>query len=1588
MDNIIIKNAHENNLKGIDLEIPKGKIVLITGVSGSGKSSIIHDVIYKEAQRLFVESMNNESRRLIKSFGNVNVDSIIGLSPSVAVSQKTNSFSSSSTVGTLSEIYDYLRLLMARFGETSIDIKPLKQQRRLFSFNTPYGACPECRGIGMQEFINPKLIIKDENLSLRQGALKITLPNGYTVYSQVTIDVLDKVCNIEGFNVDIPWKNLTQSNKAIILYGSDKIKIPFGKHSLESRMKWTGITAKPREEGYYRGIIPIMEEILKRDRNANILKFVSSQECEHCNGARLNKEALSFYFDGNNIADFSEMDIFQLKDFFSKNNPQFEKSIALNNLAQQILLRCEALIDLGLGYLKNSRKASSLSSGELQRIRLAKISQSELSGLLYIFDEPSVGLHSADQIPLIKLMQRIKSKGNTILLIEHEHNMFQIADYIIEIGPKAGKYGGEIVFQGDYNTFLKSKIPNSITQKYFFKELHNEENIRSYKAEKKSFIELKNVNTNNLKSINATFYLNTLNVVCGVSGSGKSSLIIDTLIPDFERENPKYITSNSKLPKQIITINQKAIGRTPRSNPATYTKVFDKIRALFAKLPAAKEQGLKSSHFSFNTKGGRCEECQGAGYNTVGMHFIGNVEVICDKCGGNRFQENILEIKYKGKNIKEILDFRIEEAVVFFEDIKQIHTMLNTMHKLGLGYLTLGQRATSLSGGEAQRIKLAAEMVKNTKAGSLYIFDEPSTGLHSYDVDIFMHAIDKLIENGHTIIIIEHHTGIIKRAGHIIELGTGSGDNGGNIVFEGSIKNLQKSNTLTAKAINANFNIPEFIEHTVEDDKSQINFYAVNTNNLKNQDISIPKNELSVFTGVSGSGKSSMSYDTIFKTGRDAFFETFPTYLRSRMDNKSDAKFDNFTGLTPCISINHKKSKASLRSTLGTYSGIYDLYRLLYSRISTDINGKICTHESGFFSFNKQSGACEQCNGLGEITLPDSHSYIDNPEKRILDGAISKNKIAKFYVDKNGQYYWTLIRLCEVLNIDINKPWNNLSGKDKSIILYGNKEILLDVEWKYERKNKAGKHSFKGYWQGISNLIFEEYKRKHADHRAANFDSIMKQEPCSECNGNRLNNNVLSYRIEGLNIADLSEKDIATTKIILEGWQNNLSKKNSIIANDILNEILKKLNTLIELDLGFLSINRNLNSLSGGELQRVSIASSLGARMSNITYIFDEPSRALHPKNRLQVLKKIKQLCSLGNTVIAVEHSDEFINNADNIFNFGLGAGAKGGRIEKIGIAKYKSIFKNEAIIRKQIIKSEKVIEIKSAFANNLKNIDLIIPINGITAVKGVSGSGKSSLVRDVIHSSFVTNTPKNCKSISGLNHFDDCTYISSEFAESSSSQNISAYLKIIDNIRKIFASTPKAVADKCKPNFFSNNANAKCLQCNGQGEINVQMDFMSSTHEPCPECNGSGFNSTIDAYKFEGKTIAEVQSLSIDKAYKLFANEDKIASNLNMLIEIGLGYLPLSQKLRDLSLGEVQRLKLAHKIILANKEKTLFLLDEPSKGLSKNDIQPLFNILDKLLTQGHSIIMIEHNPIIINNSDFVIELGPGAGAEGGFHVS
>ena len=924
MDNIVIKGAKEHNLKNIDITIPKDKLVVITGLSGSGKSSLAFDTLYAEGQRRYVESLSSYARMFLGQMEKPDVDYIDGLSPAISIDQKTTSKNPRSTVGTVTEIYDYLRLLYARIGiphcpkcgkevqRQSIDqivdkvmslgegtkiqilapvirgkkgehkkvfenarksgyvrvkadgeqydlsepIELKKTQKhnieiiidrliirenivqrltdsletaialtgdvvlveviggeimsfsqnfacddcgislqeltpRLFSFNNPYGACDNCDGLGALSKIDPDLVIADENLSIINGAISATGWANANKKDSMAYMYFTALADYYGFDVNTPYKDLPKDIHDIILYGTGDTNIPMN----YERSYGNGKYSAPFE-----GVITNLE----RRYNANtydyvkndIERYVNDVTCPKCHGARLNDEVLAVTINGVNIYEFTTMSIQKEMDFVNSLELTDREKMIGEQILKEIKARLKFLLDVGLDYLSLSRSAGTLSGGEAQRIRLATQIGSGLMGVLYILDEPSIGLHQRDNDRLIETLKHLRDLGNTVIVVEHDTDTMYAADYIVDIGPGAGVNGGELVGEGTVEDLIKS--PRSITGKYLSGELKIE--VPKERRKPTGWIEVRGAKENNLKNINVKIPTGVMTCVTGVSGSGKSSLVNEILykklahVLNRARTHAgahKEIKGIEQLDK-IIDINQSPIGRTPRSNPATYTNVFGDIREVFASTNEAKVRGYKSGRFSFNVKGGRCEACSGDGIKKIEMHFLADIFVPCEVCKGKRYNRETLEVKYKGKNIYEVLEMTVDEGVEFFGNIPKIKRKLETLQEVGLGYIKLGQSSTTLSGGEAQRVKLATELSKRSTGKTIYILDEPTTGLHTADVHKLTEVLDKLVEGGNTVVVIEHNLDVIKTADYIIDMGPEGGDNGGTVIASGTPEQVAK----------------------------------------------------------------------------------------------------------------------------------------------------------------------------------------------------------------------------------------------------------------------------------------------------------------------------------------------------------------------------------------------------------------------------------------------------------------------------------------------------------------------------------------------------------------------------------------------------------------------------------------------------------------------------------------------------------------------------------------------------------------------------------------------------------------------------
>jgi excinuclease ABC subunit A len=1595
---IKIKYARENNLKQVSLDLPKNKFIVVTGVSGSGKSSLAFDVIHGEGRRKYLENLNLQARQLLGKLQKPDVDEVANLTPTLALSQSNFGNNPRSTAGTLTEIYDHLRLLFARLGKT--ENSQIKLSRSLFSFNSPVGACVNCNGLGLEDKIDPDLLIEDPNKSIRERCFKITNPKGYIIYSQVTIDTLNEVCKAHGFHVDTPWKDLTPEQKDVVLNGSDKIKIPYGKHTLESRMRWSGITAKPREEGYYKGILPVMEQILHRERNPNILRFSKTQICSRCHGDRLSNAALNVKLGKYNIAELAGFSLNQLKIMLVGIKLSDNENKVAEPIFGQIFTRIDLLSKLGLGYLSCNRRSNTLSGGELQRIQLTKLVTTELRNITFIFDEPSVGVHPSNHNELIATIRRLVENGNTAIVVEHDADTILQADWIVEVGPGAGNKGGEILYNGSKNEFLKSKH-SSLTRDY----LLGKKKIRmDFQPENEPVtFQINGAAINNLQNISTSFWNNRINVITGVSGAGKSSLIKQTLLPLLQNNYHNQLNAKGKPVlanadfKQVVAVDRSPIGKNARSTPATYTKVFDQIRAFYAHLSEAKKSKLNAGAFSFNTGKGRCETCEGAGKLDVGMHFLGNVETVCPACNGNRYKAEILDIQHQNKSIADVLNMSVNEAAVFFSDQSKIEKYLAVMQAIGLGYLKLGQSSGKLSGGEAQRVKLATEIIKGSSGKKLFVFDEPTTGLHFQDIQVLMNLFAQLLNEDGTIIAIEHHPDFIKNAHRVIDLGPGSADKGGSIVFQGSVNEFFLCHeSITAKFLDRK---PEIRSDDIKtEDHQAIRFTQITTHNLRIPHIAFPYDKHIVITGKSGSGKSSLAFATLFAEAQNRFVESFPAYVRRFMGKLSQAKFESVSGLTPTLALKQNQRINDPRSTIGTLTEIYDHFRLLFARFG-EIEGQKINFKASDFSFNNSEGSCPNCSGLGYVLTSSPDLLIEDANLSIENGAFGNHKSIQFYTDPYGQYMAMLHTLGKRKGIDFSRPVCDMREEAIHIALFGTGDETYPVDWQFNRKGRMGSHHFTGQWKGFVKLILEEYYRKHANGKGEDLKAFLVEDTCPDCKGQRFKEQVLKVRFCNHNIHNITtlsiRKSIELFKKIKDepasfGMARDFGQKQS----QILDDISQKLQNLLDLGLDYLNLNRQSKTLSGGELQRVFLSTHLTGGLTGMTYILDEPSTGLHPLDTEMVNSSIRKIVDQGNTVVTVEHNPEIIRHADYIFETGPGAGSAGGKITLAG--KFSEILKIDSLTSKalktqpiinplEVTSTKEIIEIKDASANNLKSINVNFKTHCLNVVTGVSGSGKTSLLRDVVIPSFNSGKAIHCQEIRGLCKIEFVHWIDKTPGAVTITSTPATYTGIFDDIRKSFAWTPEAKKAGLKAADFSFNAKSgQCPDCKGLGYKQVALDFLADVKTECETCNGKRFQPFVLDIRFQDKTISQVLDMSTKEASIFFEENKSLAISLNLLISLGLGHIQLGRQTGSLSGGELQRLQIAKAILSQKPENGLFIFDEPSRGLHFTDLPYLINLAKYLIDRNNTVIFIEHNPHIICRTNHIIDLGPGGGEFGG----
>ncbi len=1071
---IQIRGARANNLAGVDADIPRNRLVAITGVSGSGKSSLAFDTLFREGQRRFLETLSAYARQFLGKMEKPDVESITGLSPAIAVDQQSIPRGARSTVGTLTEIADHLRVLFARAGrphcphcrlpvqsrtpeeivqqilrertgESVLVLAPLVRDRkgshrallddlrkrgfvrarvdgevqrieevpelsryqrhkievvvdrlkldaetpsrvrealeqalelgegdvivagdsgdqtystsrtcpgcgadtpplepRLFSFNSPHGACPDCEGLGVSYSVSESALVTDPALTIRAGALAVTrAAGGGLSYPKVDFKFLAQVGEAHGFDLDTPWRDLSKSARSVLLRGS-------GDERFEAQASWDGakFQGSVRWQRRFPGVVAAVEKARGEGRNkARVERYFATGPCQACAGSRLRPAANAVLLGGLSMGSITRTPVCDLKGVLKGLALTPREARIARDLLSEIDRRIDFLLEVGLSYVTLDRAADTLSGGEAQRIRLAAQLGAGLQGVLYVLDEPSIGLHARDQGRLIHALERLRDRGNTVVVVEHDEATLRAADWLIDVGPGAGRHGGHITAVGTPADIARSDTPTGML-------LRGEWTLAAPDVRRVGNgheLVIEDARAFNLKGITVRFPLGTFLAITGVSGSGKSTLVQRIL----DRAVRRHLQRESPAPEahgevrglnhvdDLVTIDAAPIGRTPRSNPATYTGVLDPIRDLFATLPESKMRGYTKSRFSFNVAGGRCETCGGGGARYIELQFLAPVTVACEECGGHRFQAATLDVRYRDKSIADVLALTAEDALALFQDHPKIARPLATMVEIGLGYLTLGQPSTTLSGGEAQRLKLVTELQRAARGHTLYILDEPTTGLHMQDVARLVAALQRLVDLGHTVLVVEHNLDLVRAADHVIDLGPEGGGAGGELVAEGTPEAIARvARSHTGAALRGEYARPTSSRATEPAPfgaapSDRITVHGARTHNLKNVDVSIPRDALTVVTGPSGSGKSSLALDTIHTEGRRRFVESLSTYARQFLGTKDRPPVDRIDGLGPSVAVEARTSGGSPRSTVATTTEIHDHLRVLWARAGT-----------------------------------------------------------------------------------------------------------------------------------------------------------------------------------------------------------------------------------------------------------------------------------------------------------------------------------------------------------------------------------------------------------------------------------------------------------------------------------------------------------------------------------------------------------------------------------------------------------------------------------------------------------------------------
>ena len=1741
-DAIHIRGARQNNLKNLTLSIPNGELVVVTGVSGSGKSSLVFDTLYAEGQRRYVETFSPYARQFLDRMDKPQVDAIEGIPPAIAIDQTNPVRTSRSTVGTMTELNDHLKLLYARatklfcrgcgkpvirdtpesihdslmarpderlivtfpvpipknfteaevlqllerqgytrfHSRTKLMLEVVQDRLRIgtvekaraiealeaalrvgqgkvnvyaenlvfryssglhcaqcdihyseptpaaFSFNSPLGACDTCRGFGRVIGVDFGLVVPNESLSLRDGCVR---PWQSPSFKDCQNDLV-KYAKKRAVPLDVPFNELSEKHKAWVLEGEPAW--------VSWRKSWPGVWY-----GVRRFFKWLESKAYKMHIRVLLSKYRAYTPCPSCHGTRLKPDSMLWKLDGHSIHDLMLLPISTSKEFFDSLRLPAPLDQATDLLLTEIRTRLRFLCDVGLGYLTLDRQSRTLSGGEVQRINLTTALGTSLVNTLFVLDEPSIGLHPRDMGRVIDVMKRLRDAGNSLVVVEHDPQIMFAADRILDIGPGPGERGGEIAFFGTPGELRKS---NTITAEYF--SGRKSAGTSPAASLSRNYLTIEKASQHNLKDIDVAIPLERLVCVTGVSGSGKSTLMQDVLYAALRKAKGKPTDPpgahqglrGADLVEEVVLVDQSPIGRTTRSNPASYVGAFDSIRKIFADSIDARQRKYTPGTFSFNSGNGRCPACGGNGFEHVEMQFLSDVYLRCPDCDGRRFRAEILEVKIGAKSIADVLDLTVSEALYFFRNEAALVAKLRPLKDVGLDYLRLGQPVPTLSGGEAQRLKLAGYLAKagGTESKKLFLFDEPTTGLHFDDVAKLLRAFRQLLEAGHSLLVIEHNLDVIRACDWIIDLGPEGGEAGGEVICTGTPDEVAKHPAShTAKALRdyeKAFTRPlEVTEPSGRYRGTSIQIHNAKEHNLKGIDVEIPRNRFTVVTGVSGSGKSTLAFDILFSEGQRRYLESLNAYARQFVQGQMRPDVDAIFGIPPTVAIEQRTSRGGRKSTVGTLTEVHHFLRLAFVKLGTQY--------------------CPDCD------VPIEPQSEDAIAARILKDFRNQTVtlLAPLVVNRKGIYTdlakWARGKGYSHLRVDGKllpvRPFPRLDRfKEHSIELpvavlkispssefqlrkelsraleigKGSVQILAAKPQSFSTKRSCpscgrgfaeldprlfsynSRHGWCGTCVGTG-LELKEVGWDKERSRTGTEDHVLDSwiewlevdQPCPACDGKRLNPEALAVRWSGRSIADFGDMPIGglldfLSRMVLKG-------RASEIAKDLVAELNSRLDFLQQVGLGYLTLDRSAPTLSGGEAQRIRLAAQLGSNLRGVCYILDEPTIGLHHRDNQILLEVLEKLEAKGNTLVVVEHDEDTIRRAHHVIDLGPGAGKLGGRVIGTGDARdlmklpdsitgkfLKEPLRHPLQPRRAVTAKTVDLKIQRAKLHNLQAVNARIPLDRLVVVTGVSGSGKSTLARDVLFRSLQEKKFIGCKSIAGTKLLDRVLEVDQTPIGKTPRSCPATYVGFWNAIRKSFADTTEARMRGWSASRFSfNTKGGRCESCDGQGIKKIEMSFLPDVKIVCEGCGGRRFNAETLAVRWREKTIGEVLAMSVDEALEFFAAHPSIHRALRLMQDVGLGYLTLGQQSPTLSGGEAQRLKLVTELSKTSSEKkTLYVLDEPTVGLHMADVEKLIHVLHRLVDAGNTVVVIEHNLDVIAEADWIVDLGPEGGSEGG----